>query len=166
MKLKQFVFALCAVALASCNDTVEEPEMRAGGVEIFTETGREWVNGTTITMPSDTESMIFELGSRGITENGLIVISASIGMSIELLDPYDPEKLTVYDRIKCSDGDKVWYDNLYKQRFLVTAATLPGEAQQRDREMEVKVIPEGGYNVYSTFTILHPATSENTKPEQ
>lgn len=168
MKLKfaTLLFAFLAIAFASCDDKEPEPEMVPGGVDLITGSNVVKVNGRVITMPAQDVEMIITLGSRGITPEGLDVIETVPSMSVELLDAYDPDKLEVYDRIKCQDGDKVWYDNLYKQRIKITASAQVGDPNKFvDRTVKIKVVPVGGYKVYSIFSVFHPRLVPGDKDE-
>lgn len=158
MRLKSLLFMLLAVLFVACDDNEPEQGLVPGGVDLFTASGSKvFANGQTITMPAADTELIITLGSRGITPQGLSVLNPDPTMTVELLDPYAPDKLEVYDRIKCQDDDKVWYDNLYKQRIRVTASHLTGDPEKyTDRSIQIKVIPVGGYNVYSVFTVFHP----------
>ena len=165
-----FACALLATLFSACEDKPEEPELRAGGVHILSYNSKDWINGHTYTMSPSQTSLTLTLGSRGIPDDGFIIVrSSSPLLKAELLDPFDPETLPVYDSIQCSDGNKVWYDKLYEQRVRITDIPLtnipPEVAETETREIEIKVIPVGGYKVYSNFTIVHlmPVEDDNTE---
>lgn len=155
-----FLLALLMLPIfVACGDDDDpKPAMKPGGVEYFSDGNKDWVNGKIFVMPAKATTYIVELGSRGITEEGIEVMRKSGDIDVKLLDPYDPSKLTVYDQIKSYTGGDFHYDNLYKQRLLISAPAQPG-SEQTDREIVIKVIPVGGYNVYSVFTVVHPKPS-------
>ena len=149
---------MLAIMLCACDDSEPQQDMYPGGVDLFTANGTYVkANGQTVTMPAADTEMIIEIGSRGVTPEGLVILNPDRTMSVSLVDAYDPAKLEVYDRIKCQEGDKIWYDDLYKQRIKVTASPLTGDpGKYTDREINLKIIPVGGYKVYSIIRILHP----------
>lgn len=159
MKLRNILFATIALLFAACGDDEPEQNMVPGGVDVITESGVTKANGQTFTMPQNAESMEITLGSRGLDAGSLTVLEADRGMAVDLVDPFNPDKLTVYDKIEAPDGK---FDNLYEQKIKITAAPYQGNvADFKERKIKIRIVPIGGYNVYSIITVVSPKPTVN-----